>query len=74
MFDIFGGNLDILESISETAMAFSLLSMGPVIFGSVDNLIAFLQRKQLLATNKTCPSCGAAMSLQRRQDIEDKFR
>ena len=55
-------------------MAFSILSMGPVIFGSTEALIAYLQGKHLLATNKSCPTCGASMTLQRRSDIEDKFR
>ena len=60
------------RKVQYMAMAFSILSIGPVIFGSVENLIAFLQRKRLLATNKTCPSCGSAMTLQRRSDTEDK--
>ena len=55
-------------------MAFSLLSISPVIFGSVEDLIAYMQNKQLLATNRTCPSCGSTMVLQRRSDIEDKYR
>ena len=41
------------------SMAFSLLSIGPVIFGSVEDLIAYMQNKQHLATNRTCPSCGS---------------
>ena len=55
-------------------MALSILKMGPVLFGSTENLIAYLQRKGLLATNKQCPNCAATMVLQRRSDIEDKYR
>ena len=50
-------------------MALSLLSIGPTIFGSVENLIAYLQNKHLLASTKTCPSCGTAMALQRRRSL-----
>ena len=55
-------------------MALSILKMGPVLFGSTENLIAYLQLKGLLATNKQCPNCAATMVLQRRSDIEDKYR
>ena len=55
-------------------MALSILKMGPVLFGSVENLIAYLQGKGLLATNKQCPNCASTMVLQRPSDIEDKYR
>ena len=55
-------------------MALSILKMGPVLFGSTEDLISFLQGKGLLATNKQCPNCSSTMDLQRRSDIEDKFR
>ena len=55
-------------------MALSILKMGPAPFGSVENLIAYLQGKGLLATNKQCPNCAFTMVLQRRSDIEDKYR
>ena len=55
-------------------MALSILKMGPVLFGSTENLIAYLQGKGLLATNKQCPNCASTMVLQRRSDIEDKYR
>ena len=64
-FAAFGGLFD---------MALSILKMGPVLFGSREDLIAYLQRKGLLATNKQCPSCASTMVLQRRSDIEDKYR
>ena len=59
-------------------MALSIMKMGPVLFGSRDNLIAYLQGKGLLlATNKQCPNCPSTMVLQvlqRGSDIEDKYR
>ena len=39
-------------------IALSILKMGPVLFGGTENLIAYLQRKGLLATNKQCPNCA----------------
>ena len=55
-------------------MMLSILKMGPVLFGSVENLIAYLQGKGLLATNNQCPNCVSTMVLQRRSDMEDKYR
>ena len=55
-------------------MALSILKMGPVLFGSTENLIAYLQGKGLLATNKQCPNCATTMVLQLRSDIEVKYR
>ena len=55
-------------------MALSIMKMGSVLFGSMEDLIGYLQGKGLLATNKQCPSCSTLMVLQRRSDIEDKFR
>lgn len=51
----------------------SILQLGPVIFGKTDQLITFLQSKNLLATNKTCP-CGSAMQLSSRSDVSDGVR
>ena len=48
--------------------------MGPVLFGKVENLIAYLQGKSLLATNKQYPNCASTMVLQHHSDIEDKYR
>ena len=55
-------------------MALSILKMGPLLFGSIEDLIAYMQGKGLLARNKQCPSCSSNMALQRRSDIQDKFR
>ena len=51
----------------------SILQLGPVIFGETDQLITYLQRKNLLASNKTCP-CGTAMQLSTRSDVSDGVR
>ena len=52
----------------------SLLDLGPVIFGDIDRQIAWFQSKHLLPRQATCSSCGAAMVLQQRNDIQDKKR
>ena len=52
----------------------SLLDLGPVIFGDIDGQITWFQTKSLLSRQVTCPSCGAAMVLQHRSDIQDKRR
>ena len=56
------------------ALSMKMMKMGPVLFGSIENLIAYLQGKGLLATNKQCPNCASTMVLQRCSDIEDKYR
>ena len=48
----------------------SILQLGPVIFGETDQLITYLQGKNLLSTNKACP-CGSAMHLSSRSDVSD---
>ena len=50
----------------------SLLDLGPVIFGDIDGQITWFQTKS--PRQVTCPSCGAAMVLQHRSDIQDKRR
>ena len=51
----------------------SILQLGPVIFGKTDQLITYLQGRNLLASNKTCP-CGSAMQLSTRSDVSDGVR
>ena len=51
----------------------SILQLGPVIFGETDQLITYLQGKNLLSTNKTCP-CGSAIQLSPRSDASDGVR
>ena len=47
----------------------SILEIGPVIFGNIDNLIQFLQQKQLLASNVICSNCNTPMTLSTRSDL-----
>ena len=51
----------------------SILQLWPVIFGETDQLITYLQGKNLLCTNKTCP-CGSAMQLSPRSDVSNGMR
>ena len=44
-----------------------------MIFGKTDELITFLQSKNLLATNTPCP-CGSVMQLSSRLDVSDGVR
>jgi hypothetical protein len=50
-----------------------ILQLGPVIFGETDQLITYLQSKNLIATNKTC-LCGSAIQLSSRSDVSDGVR
>ena len=49
----------------------SILDVAPILFGSIDQQISFLQQKGLLATNQTCSSCQASMTLGQKSDISD---
>ena len=44
----------------------SLLDLGPVIFGSRQGLITYLQNKHLLAQSMQCQCCALPMQLQTR--------
>ena len=50
------------------------LELGPVIFGSLDEQIHWLQSKGLLARQKLCPVSSQQMALQTRNDVTDKRR
>jgi len=54
----------------------SVLELGPVIFGTLEEWMSWLQAKGLVSTNKNCPTTwgGAQLSLQNRSDIQDKVR
>ena len=51
----------------------SILSLGPVAFGSTRGIITYLQGKNVLASRRQCP-CGTPMELEKRKDISDKHR
>ena len=52
----------------------SILDLGEVIFGDLDNQIAWFQGKGLLSNQPNCSVCGTAMVVQVRNDIQDKRR
>ena len=54
-----------------TTTTLSILDVAHFLFGSVDQQITFLQQKGLLATNKTCGTCHASMTLGSKRDISD---
>ena len=51
----------------------SLLDLGPIAFGGTPGIVAFLQRKNVLAQLQQC-RCGTMMTLQDRSDISDGCR
>ena len=62
----FGGNY------AGTNMAtLSILDVGSVIFGSTDNLVSYLQHRQLLADSLMCGSCAIPLNLGKKTDISD---
>lgn len=52
----------------------SILTLGPIAFGGVPGIIAFLQSKHVLASSRNCQACNIAMDLQDRSDISDGCR
>ena len=49
----------------------SIIDIGSVIFGSTDNLISYLQHRQLLADSQTCGNYAIPMNLRNKSDISD---
>ena len=49
----------------------SLLELGPVIFGSTEDLIGWFRAKRLLARTQDCSSCGVSMRPGQRRDETD---
>ena len=45
----------------------SVLDISPVLFGSSDNIVDYLQHKQLLADSLQCANCAVSMSLRASQ-------
>ena len=42
--------------------------------GSLDDQIAWFQAKHLLSQQPICPACSSSMTLQKRNDIQEKYR
>jgi hypothetical protein len=57
----------------KNAGTMSLLELGPIAFGGTPAIIAFLQRKNVLASQQQS-GCGTMMRLQERSDISDSCR
>ena len=55
-------------------MAFSILQFSKTLCGSQEDIVGYLQGKNLLASQKTCTVCQTVMHLQKRSDISDGFR
>ena len=57
-------------------MAASILDLAAVISErtSAREQLEWFQGKGLIARTKICPACNAAMELQTRNDISDKYR
>ena len=49
--------------------ALSIIDIGSVIFGSTDNLVSYLQHRQLLADSQTCGYCAIPMVLGKKGQI-----
>lgn len=52
----------------------SILELAGVITGEAEEQIRWVQGKGLLAQQPSYPSCSAAMTMQERSDIKDKYR
>ena len=50
---------------------YSLLELGPIVFGPTDHLIAWLRSKRLLAQSQDCTSCNLPMRQGTRRDVTD---
>ena len=59
---------------SSVKMSLSILDLLPVLSGTADEQISWFQQKGLLCRSRNCPSCGLAMRIQTRNDIQDKRR
>ena len=49
----------------------SILEIGPVIFGTTENLVSYLQQRQLLPDSQTCVNCTMPMNLGKKADVSD---
>ena len=65
--------MNIWREIRGNQKTMSLLELGPIAFGGTPAIVAFLQRKNVLASQHQC-SCGTMMTLQERADVSDGCR
>ena len=52
----------------------SILDLGPVMFGTFDDQLQWMQSHSLLASNPRCSACGGIMQMQVRSDVQDGHR
>ena len=52
----------------------SILDFGKIIFGPVEDIISWMQRKHLLASSKDCSGYNIAMVWSTRSDRSDGYR
>ena len=52
----------------------SLMEVGEVAFGPLDDLIHWMQSKHFLASCRDCSSCNTAMVVSSRNDVSDGYR
>ena len=62
------------DTSSAVKMSLSILDLLPVLSGTADEQLSWFQQKGLLSRSQNCPSCGLAMHIQTRNDIQDKRR
>ena len=62
------------DTSSAVKMSLSILDLLPVLSGTADEQLSWFQQKGLLSRSQNCPSCGLAMRIQTRNDIQDKRR
>ena len=52
----------------------SILDLGPVIFGKIEDQITWFQQRCLLVLAPLCPVCTTPMQMQARSDVQDKYK
>ena len=62
------------DTSSAVKMSLSILDLLPVLSATADEQLSWFQQKGLLSRSQNCPSCGLAMRIQTRNDIQDKRR
>ena len=62
------------DTSSAVKMSLIILDLLPVLSGTADEQLSWFKQKGLLSRSQNCPSCGLAMRIQTRKDIQDKRR
>ena len=51
-----------------------ILDLSKVLAGTIEDQIAWFQARGLFSQQRSCSACGTVMNLQKRNDIQDKYR